>query len=102
MLNLNDTVLDLGKYENGDTQNIECKLGRKLYMIDISKNYRWAEVMFYKKLNKDRKKYSKYGKADLHVIYVKPNACLNREIFENIAEINKAQCIRNCYYDILV
>lgn len=49
MLNLNKEFLNIGKLPNGKTQNIEVKIGRKSYYVDVDKNYKNACVDFYKK-----------------------------------------------------
>ena len=38
MINLNNEYIYLWQYSNGRHQNIEVRLGRKLYLVDIYKN----------------------------------------------------------------
>lgn len=102
MLNLNKELVFLSKFENGKTQNIECRLGRCLYFIDIEKNAANAHIHFYKKIKKNRNDFSKYdANSKLYSIRIKNDALLDREFFENIAEIAKAQHIADKYSQIL-
>lgn len=91
MLNLNKEFLNIGKLPNGKTQNIEVKIGRKLYYIDVDKNCDSACVDFYKKIEADRTKQSKYSVDGVLGVFVKVDAFLGRDFFEQILEIKKAQ-----------
>lgn len=95
MVNLNKDGLFLGGFHYGQTQNVEVKLGRKIYMLDVDKYVHSAFVEFYRKVSADRQSYSKYDReADLVIVMVQPDAVLTRDFFENIREIKKAQ---DCY-----
>ena len=61
IINLNDILgrVDIDKLPYGKNQNIEVRLGRKLYMVDVDKNAQAAHIDFYKKVKSDREKYSK-------------------------------------------
>lgn len=102
MINLNHDGLFIGNFTNGKTQNVECKLGKKLYYVDIDKNSCNTTLDFYRKLG-ERDKFSKYDKEANRVsVTVKNSAVLFREFFENISEIEKAQRIMNKYVQELV
>ncbi len=102
MINLNHEGLFISKFNYGKTQNIECRLGKKIYYIDIDKNSNCTFLDFYRKIN-ERNKFSKYTKeAEKSSVTVKNNAVLFREFFENILEIEKAQRIMNKYIQELV
>ena len=60
IINLNHQSIFIAKMPFGKTQNITCRLGRKLYMLDINKNACMVHVSFYHRLNSEREKYSKY------------------------------------------
>lgn len=95
-INLNhEKYVKLGNFACGKTQNIELKIGRKTYMLDIDKNACSARLDFYNKKNSDRNNYSKYGNADLHSVTVLNNAWLDKEFFANIAEIESAIATTN-------
>lgn len=101
MINLNKDILFIGNFEYGKTQNIECRLGRKLYLIDIDKNVNTTCLHFYKKMDTDRNKHSKYDVSESYRIIVKNEALLDKNVFKNIAEIEKAQFITSQYRDVL-
>ena len=91
MINLNKDDIYLWKYGHGDTQNIEVRLGHKLYMIDIYKDCSITRIDFYKKQSANRCNYSKYGNGSVLSVRVKPDVILDRKFFENIREIKEAQ-----------
>lgn len=93
MINLNKEFLNIGKLPNGKTQNIEIKIGRKLYYVDVDKNCESACIDFYKKIGTDRKNQSKYGVDGVLGVFVKIDALLGRDFFEEIEDIDKAQKI---------
>ena len=96
MYNLNGSCssIFIGEFEFGKKQNIEVKIGRKFYLMDIDKNNEYTRIDFYRKLNVDRKKYSKYDKnAECSSVWIKNNALLNKKFFENIKDIENAQRI---------
>lgn len=98
MINLNRDTVFLDTFPFGKTQNIECRLGRKAYLLDVEKNNVSAFITFYRKLNSDRKSYSKYeAVSDAHFVKVKTDAMLDRCFFQNITEIEKAQRIYSEY-----
>ena len=101
MINLNYEYIKIKDYPNGRTQNIEVKLGRKLYMLDIDKCANYVHIDFYKKMNKDRGKYSKYGVEGVLYVEVRENAILERGFFENIQDIKKAQDIRRKFVNTI-
>lgn len=101
MLNLNKEFLNIGKLPNGKTQNIEVKIGRKLYYIDVDKNCDSACVDFYKKIGAERTKQSKYGVDGVLGVFVKVDAFLDREFFNQISEIKKAQEIFNKWGNVI-
>lgn len=91
MINLNNEYIYLWQYTNGRHQNIEVRLGRKLYLVDIYKNSSTTRIDFYKKQGTNRGKYSKYDEGSVLSVYVKPDVMLGRNFFENIREIKEAQ-----------
>lgn len=90
MLNLNERYLDVKRLGFGKTQNIEVKLGRRFYYVDVNKNQDSAVIDFYPKTTKSRNDQSKYSGGVLGVS-VKPEAALGREFFEDIKQIKAAQ-----------
>lgn len=90
MLNLNERYLDVKRLDFGKTQNIEVKIGRNLYYVDVNKNQDRAVIDFYPKTTKNRNGQSKYSGGVLGVA-VKPEAALGREFFEDIEQIKAAQ-----------
>jgi hypothetical protein len=88
-INLNHNKLYLADIPNGSTQNIEVKVGRKTYMVDINKNSASAYVCVYDKLSRKRNAYSKYS-DNLHAVHTRVDATLDREFIERIEEIEKA------------
>lgn len=100
-INLNRENLNLKNIECGTTI-IEAKLGKRKYMIDISKCLDSASIDFYHKERTDRNKYSKYlVKGAVYCVFVKPDVYLTREFFERIAEISKAQEIYTDFSNVL-
>ncbi len=93
MLNLNKGFLNIGEFPNGKTHNIEIKIGRKLYYVDVDKNCDSACIDFYKKIGTERKKQSKYSVDGVLGVFVKIDALLGRAFFEEIKDIEKAQKI---------
>ena len=92
-INLNHyPFLSIKELPCGFTQNIEIKIGRKTYMVDVNKNNSSALVEFYEKLNSNRQRYSKY-EANLQTVFVKTDSNLNKNFFENFSEIAKSQKI---------
>lgn len=96
MVNLNKEGLYMSLFPYGKTQNVEVRIGRKLYMVDVDRNALSTNIDFYRKVSADRQSYSKYDReADLVIVMVQPDARLGRDFFENIREIKKAQdCCR--------
>lgn len=102
IINLNRQSVFIAKMPFGETQNIECRLGRKLYMLDIEKNACTVHVSFYRRLNSERKKYSKYDSAaQCSEVTVAQKAILDRKFFENIHKISDAQRICNMYAEYI-
>lgn len=101
MLNLNKEFLNVGKMPIGKTQNIEIKIGRKLYYVDVDKNRDSACIDFYKKIGTDRTRQSKYNIDGILGVFVKPDALLNRTFFEQIEEIEKAQMIYSKWSNVI-
>lgn len=100
-LNTGDNV-NIGKLPYGTTRDIPIKLGNKLYLLDAQKQVTGAYISFYRRVKADRKKYSKYDReAELVTVYVKADAVLFRNFFENIKEISKAQEIYRAYKYLL-
>lgn len=98
IINLNRQSVFIAKMPFGKTQNIKCRLGRRLYMLDIEKNACTVRVSFYRRLNSERKKYSKYdSKAHCTGVTVSKKAILDRKFFENIYKISDAQNTCNIY-----
>lgn len=90
----NESCIFVSDFKYGKTQNIAIKVGRKTYLCDISKDMSHALIEIYRKLNKDRQKYSKHdAAAETRRATVKPDAILCRDFFESIADIEKAQLI---------
>lgn len=102
MINLNKESIYISDYESGRTQNIEVRLGRKLYLVDIDKSSNSTFIDFYKKEGTDRGAYSKYGVDDSVLgVQVKNDAMLDRSFFEHIKEIYDAQRIYSKFSSIL-
>ena len=99
--NLNHEIIFLSNFEYGKTQNIEIKVGRKTLMLDVDKNKNSAFIDVYEKKSNDRKSYSKYG-SNLHSVWVKSNAIIDRDFIGKIQEIEKAQNLLNKFKNILV
>ena len=98
--NLNEGAawIKIGDFEYGKTENIEVKIGKKFYILDIDKDHLSSHLEFYKKLGKDRSKYSKYDKdAGRISVEVKNDAYLSRTFFEDIKKISEAQDIYKKY-----
>lgn len=101
-LNLNHQSVFISRMPYGKTQNIVCRLGRGLYMLDVDKNACTVHISFYRRLNKNREKYSKYDPAaQCCMVAVAQKAILDRKFFENIHAISEAQSICNIYADYL-
>ena len=102
MINLNKQSVFIAEMPFGKTQNIECRLGRSLYMLDVDKNACTVHVSFYRRLNSEREKYSKYDPAaQCCMVSVAQKAILDRRFFENIHKISDAQSVCNIYADYL-
>lgn len=104
IINLNDILgrVDISKLPCGKNQNIEVRIGRKLYMVDVDKNMLYAHIDFYKKVKADRKKYSKYDpEAEMLSVTVRNDVRLGKNFFENIEEISKAQTVYDCFGNLL-
>lgn len=93
MVNLNDADnIFLSRFGCGKS-TIEVKISRKIYLLDIVKRGGGsADITLYRKLDKDRNKYSKHDpEASAHMVFVKGDAMIDREFLENIEAIEKAQ-----------
>lgn len=93
MINLNDASnIFLSRFDCGKSA-IEVKISRKIYLLDIVKHEGGsADITLYRKLDKDRNKYSKHDpEANAHMVFVKGDAMIDREFLENIEAIEKAQ-----------
>lgn len=102
IINLNKQNVFIAEMPFGKTQNIECRLGRKLYMLDVDKNARTVHISFYRRLNSEREKYSKYEPAaQCDAVTVAKKAILDRKFFENIHKISAAQRICNMYAEYI-
>jgi len=103
LINLNNgDAVAIGKLPYGTTRDIPIKLGNKLYLLDVQKQATGACIDFYRRVNADRKKFSKYDQeAERVTLFVKPDAPLFRNFFENIREISKAQGIYRAYKYLL-
>ena len=96
IINLNDILgrVDVSALPYGKNQNIEVRIGRKLYMVDVDKDALLAHLDFYKKVKSDRTKYSKYDpEAEMVSVTVRNDVRLDKNFFENIEEISKAQTV---------
>lgn len=100
MINLNKNIIFLEKYPCGKHME-EVKMGRNFYILEIEKNSGSSAVSLYRKLNARRESYSKYGNANLHMIFVKNDAILDREFLEQIEELEKAQSLVRKYHGVL-
>lgn len=102
IINLNRQSIFIAKIPFGKTQNIICRLGRRLYMLDVAKNACTVHISFYRRLNSDREKYSKYEPAaQCSAVSVAQKAILDRKFFENIHTISEAQSICNMYAEYI-
>lgn len=94
MINLNHEFIRVSTFEYGKTQNIECKLGRQMFLLDVNKDNACTRLDFYKMVGTDRKSFSKYSAgAENASVTVKNDAVLDRHFFENIKKIAEAQMI---------
>ncbi len=94
--------ISLKEFKYGNTQNVEVKIGRKTFLVDINKNCSVGCIDVYRKLSKDRSNFSKYDpEANLHSAFVKNDAYLCRNFFEDIENIEKAQYIFRKYGNII-
>lgn len=60
LINLNNgDAVAIGKLPYGTTRDIPIKLGNKLYLLDVQKQATGACIDFYRRVNADRKKFSK-------------------------------------------
>lgn len=97
MINLNRSNLFVSAFDFGRTR-LEVRMGRKKFMVKVVKNACDTTIYFYKKLNSDLGKFSMHDDAaDLHRVTVANDAMLDRDFFEHIAEIEKAQSIMMRY-----
>ena len=102
IINLNKQNIFIAKIPFGKTQNIVCRLGRSLYMLDVDKNACTVHINFYRRLNSERKKYSKYDStAQGTAVTVAKKAILDRKFFENIHTIRAAQNTCNIYAEYI-
>ena len=102
IINLNHQSIFIAKMPFGKTQNIICRLGRRLYMLDVDKNACTVRINFYCRLNSERKKYSKYEPAaHCSGVTVSKKAILDRKFFENIYKISAAQNTCNMYAEYI-
>lgn len=99
-INMNKDYLFLSKVPCGKN-SFEIKLGRKLYICDVTKNVDNAMIDFYHKKNPDRTKYSKHDMKDRTFLWVRGDAVLTRDFFEHIKEIAAAQSLCEDYKNIL-
>lgn len=94
MINLNHEFIRVSTFDCGKTQNVECKLGRKTFLLDVNKDSACTRLDFYKMVGADRKSFSKYSaEAENVSVIVKNDAVLDRSFFENIKKIAEAQMI---------
>lgn len=94
MINLNHEFIRVSTFEYGKTQNVECKLGRNIFLLDVSKDSACTRLDFYKMVGTERKSFSKYSaEAENASVTVKNDAVLDRKFFENIKKIAEAQMI---------
>lgn len=101
-INLNHDDLKLALLPFGKTQNIELKIGKKLYYCDVEKGRNYVILDFYKKICPDRTKQSKYGSASIVLgLQVKSDSVLSRFFFEDIKEIEKACRIYRNYHKLV-
>lgn len=104
IINLNDISgrVNIDKLPYGKNQNIEVRIGRKLYMVDVDKDALLAHLDFCKKVKSDRTKYSKYDpEAEMVSVTVRNDVRLDKNFFENIEEISKAQTVYDCFGNFL-
>ena len=85
--NLNKESIYLSTFNFGKTYNIEIKIGKKFYILDVDKNRISAHIDFYKKSNSRREFYSKYDDSYLVCLSVEKNSILDKKFFENIKVI---------------
>lgn len=102
-INLNkEEYLHIKSLECGKTQNIEIKMGRNTYYCDVDKDCASAYVHFFKKTTKLRQNQSKYDpSSEMHSVFVKTDAILDKRFFKKIAEIENAQDICREYKSVL-
>ena len=101
-INLNHEKVFVSECEYGRTQDIEIRVGRQTFLMDIQKVNSHAHIMVYKKLGADRQKYSKYHpKAELKCVRVKPEAILDKRFFELIDKLEEAQRYHDCFANVL-
>lgn len=97
-IEVNHYGIALSVVNSGWTQDILVRIGRKLYWMDIRKDSFSAVIGLYNYVSKDRSSFSKYSpEADLHEAFVKPDAYIDRDFLEHIAEIEDAQSVYRRY-----
>lgn len=99
MYNLNHTSIKLKDFPLGKTYNIELKIGREYYYLDVDKNACATRIDFYKRTAPTRHAQSKYAdESERCGVYVRPNAVITRgflyDLPEFCATVRKLQNLR--------
>lgn len=89
MLNLTKDNFYLSELENGKTRDVVVRVGRVVYMLDFDKCGNTILIDKYRRLNKKRQKYSKYGEDGYNFIMCDGLNHINRSFIENFDEIAK-------------
>lgn len=89
-INTNEFGVSMNNFEMGLTRGIEIIVNEDEYFCDIDKNSSAAFITLYKAGE------SKHSNSAMSV-FVKPNAYLMKDFFENFAEIARAQFWVNKY-----
>ena len=90
MINTNNPgeTLRLSDLPYGKTQNIEVKIGRGFYLVDVDKTSDVAFVELYRKFGDERNTYSKYDpECERCALYVRETASLGKDFFRAMPEI---------------
>lgn len=99
MINLNQkgVYISIRLFQYGKTNAI-IKIGHKMYVLEIDKTVSCTNVATYRKSTKTHY-FEKYAyDSEFYSVYVKNEAILDKDFFENIKDISNAQKICDKYH----
>ena len=98
IINLNHQDFNLSTLPYGKTQNIQLKVGRKIYLMDTDKSALSITVDIYNEISKNRNTFSKYSdKANLKSLRLANDCFLSRDLVEDFDELEKAVSLVDKY-----